>query len=458
MTPPEMEQLAGDSRQDASPLRGREAITEAVGGCAFLATAAAMASFVPWERSLTPLAAILLVVLFAAASCVKLEDWLGHTDTSQIVIVPMLYFLPCAVVPLAVCCGLLLGHLPDYIRGRRHPSRALLSLGNSWYAIAPALVFAFGSGGDPDLSDWPLLAAALGAQFALDSMVSTARDWIGLGVPPRMQPRLLAWVFLADACLAAVGLFAALIVVQEPAALLLLVPLPGLFVLYARERDDRITGALELSQAYRGTAYLLGDVVEADDEYTGTHSRSVVELSVRVADKLGVDAHDRRRVEFAALLHDVGKIAIPKEIINKPGPLNDEEWDLMRTHTIRGQELLDKVGGFLGEVGEIVRASHERWDGTGYPDQLSGPSIPLAARIVSCCDAFNAMTTERSYRMPMSQEVALRELVDNAGTQFDPHVVKTLIAVIRRSTLPALPTLRSADGDRRPDRAGARSL
>ncbi len=447
MAPLEMEQLLDDSRQDAGRLRGREAITEAVGGCAFLAVAATMAALIPWGRSLTPLAAILLVALFAAASRVKLEDRIGHTDPTQIVLVPMLYFLPGAVVPLAVCCGLLLGNLPDYVARRRDPSRALLSLGNSWYAIAPALVFALGSGGDPDLSDWTLLAAALGAQFCLDLVVSSVRDWIGLGISPRVQPRLLAWVFLADACLAGVGLFAAVIVVQEPGALLLLMPLPALFVLYARERDERITGAVELSQAYRGTALLLGDVVEADDEYTGHHSRSVVELSLLVADTLHLDASERRRVEFAALLHDVGKIAIPDEIINKPGPLTDEEWVVMRTHTIRGQELLDKVGGVLREVGEIVRASHERWDGGGYPDGLSGPSIPLAARIVSCCDAFNAMTTKRSYRLPMSQEVALRELVDNAGTQFDPHVVKTLIAALRGS-------IRSRNGNGGPDRAG----
>ena len=108
----------------------------------------------------------------------------------------------------------------------------------------------------------------------------------------------------------------------------------------------------------------------------------------------------------------------------------------MRTHTVRGQELLDQVGGVLGDVGQIVRASHERWDGTGYPDRLSGPAIPLAARIVSCCDAFNAMTTKRSYRHAMSEEVALRELVDNAGTQFDPHVVKTLIAALSRTAAP----------------------
>ena len=131
----------------------------------------------------------------------------------------------------------------------------------------------------------------------------------------------------------------------------------------------------------------------------------VVDLSVAIADKLGLDAHARRQIELAALLHDVGKVAIPKEIINKPGPLTDEEWDVMRTQTIRGQELLDRAGGVMAEVGEIVRASHERWDGLGYPDGLSGPSIPLAARIIACCDAFNAMTTERPYRAPMPREV-----------------------------------------------------
>jgi putative nucleotidyltransferase with HDIG domain len=436
-----IEQLVDNSRQETGSLSGREAATESVVGYAFLAAAGAIAVVIPWERSLSPVAAIVLVLLYAAASRVHLEDGMGHTDPSQVVLVPMLYFLPCAVVPLAVTCGLLLGNLPDYISGRVHPSRALLSFGNSWYAVGPALVFALGSAGDPDLSDWPLLVGALAAQFGLDFVVSTLREWIGLGISPRFQPRLLAWVYLADACLAPLGLLAALVVVEAPLALLLFVPLPGLLVLYARDRKGAITGAIELSQAYRGTAYLLGDVVEADDEYTGSHSRSVVELSVQVADKMRLSAHERRRVEFAALLHDVGKIRIPNEIINKPGALTDEEWDVMRTHTIRGQEMLDKVGGVLGEVGEIVRASHERWDGTGYPDGLSGPSIPLAARIVACCDAFNAMTTQRAYRMPMSQEVALRELVDNAGTQFDPHVVKMLIAVIHRSVITVLPEM-----------------
>ena len=174
---------------------------------------------------------------------------------------------------------------------------------------------------------------------------------------------------------------------------------------------------------------------------TGNQSRSVVELSVLVADRLGLDVHERRQVKLAALFRDIGNIAIPDGIISKPESLTDEEWTVIQTHTIRGQELLDKAGGVSSEAGQIVRASHERWDGLGYPDGLSGPSIPLAARIVSCCDALSAMMAERPYRLPMPQEVALRELVDNAGTQFDPHVVKTLIAVVRRSIITLLPEL-----------------
>ena len=168
--------------------------------------------------------------------------------------------------------------------------------------------------------------------------------------------------------------------------------------MFAREREARIDNALELSQAYRGTALLLGDVIEADDQYTGDHTKDVVELTLQVADRLGVDDETRRGAEFGALLHDVGKIHIPNAIINKPGPLDDEEWAVMKTHTVEGQKMLERVGGVLARVGVVVRASHERWDGGGYPDGLAGDAIPLAARIVSACDAYNAMTTDRSYR------------------------------------------------------------
>jgi HD-GYP domain-containing protein (c-di-GMP phosphodiesterase class II) len=201
---------------------------------------------------------------------------------------------------------------------------------------------------------------------------------------------------------------------------------------FARERRVRIDHELELRDAYRGTAFLLGDVVEADDGYTGEHSRDVVELTLAVVGELGLSERDRRDAEFAALLHDVGKLRIPNEIINKSGPLNPEEWEVVKRHTIEGERLLHRVGGLLGEIGKIIRSCHERHDGSGYPDGLAGDEIPRVARIVACCDAYNAMTTDRSYRKALPQADAVAELRRGSGTQFDPAVVEALIAAVSR--------------------------
>jgi HD-GYP domain-containing protein (c-di-GMP phosphodiesterase class II) len=183
----------------------------------------------------------------------------------------------------------------------------------------------------------------------------------------------------------------------------------------------------ELQQAYQGTALLLGDVVEADDGYTGEHCRHVVELTQAVGRRLGLTREQLRDLEFSALLHDVGKIAIPKEILNKPGPLDDREWEIMKTHSVVGQQMLDRVGGFMTGVGLIVRSHHERWDGGGYPDGLAAAEIPLPARIITVCDAYNAMTTTRSYRAALPVAEAVRRLREAAGTQFDPRVVEAVL-------------------------------
>jgi putative nucleotidyltransferase with HDIG domain len=167
-------------------------------------------------------------------------------------------------------------------------------------------------------------------------------------------------------------------------------------------------------------------MIEADDAYTGMHSRDVVDLSLGVADALGLDSTQKRNVEFGALLHDVGKMRIPKEILNKRGPLNPREWEFVSRHTIEGEQMLRQVGGKLAEIALIVRASHERWDGGGYPDGLAGEEIPIEARIISACDAFNAMTTDRPYRSAMRRSEALDELRQGAGGQFDPQVVEAL--------------------------------
>ena len=174
------------------------------------------------------------------------------------------------------------------------------------------------------------------------------------------------------------------------------------------------------------TANLLAGLVEADDAYTALHSRHVVELALTVADLLRLDARTRRRVELGALLHDVGKLAVPDAILNKRGALDQNEWAIMRQHTSVGARMLLAAGPELAEIAPIVRASHERPDGRGYPDGLAGDAIPVEARIVSCCDAFSAMTTDRPYRAAMTRDAALEELRAHAGTQFDARVVEAL--------------------------------
>jgi HD-GYP domain-containing protein (c-di-GMP phosphodiesterase class II) len=157
----------------------------------------------------------------------------------------------------------------------------------------------------------------------------------------------------------------------------------------------------------------------------------VVDLSRSVAATLGLGGSQRRAVEFVAMLHDVGKIFVPKEILHKPGELNAYEWEVMRQHTIQGERILKQVGGALARIGRYVRSSHEFYNGHGYPDGLAGEAIPIESRIVSVCDAYSAMTTDRAYRSAMPADEALDELDRCAGTQFDPQVVIALERVLR---------------------------
>jgi HD-GYP domain-containing protein (c-di-GMP phosphodiesterase class II) len=268
---------------------------------------------------------------------------------------------------------------------------------------------------------------AVCAQFVGDGLISTLREYFAVGVDPRSLLKPLAWIFFVDSCLAPVGFAASVAGSLWTPAYVLPLPLLLLARVFANERADRLSHVLELSAAYRGTAFLLGDVVGADDAYTGEHSRDVVALTATVAEQLNLDSRSRHLAELTALLHDVGKIKIPNEIINKAGPLTEAERAIVNTHTIEGERLLSRVGGLLTEVGQIVRSCHERYDGRGYPDGLAGDAIPIVARIVCCCDAFNAMVTTRPYRPAMSVADARAELLANRGTQFDPEVVDAIL-------------------------------
>jgi HD-GYP domain-containing protein (c-di-GMP phosphodiesterase class II) len=428
---PEVERLfaRGRARAIASPERRERAVEVGV-GLAFLAAAAAMALLLSSPRSLDLPTLGVLVAAYVIACRAKFDFADGYTVPTELVLVPMLFLLPTPLVPLVVSISWTLGRLIDYSTGATSVLRSFQVFGDCWHAVGPALVLVIAGAQVFAWSDWPVFALALVAQFAFDFSASAIRTRLIDGTSPLLQLRLTAPVYALDAALAPIGLLTAFAAVEVGAvACLLVVPVAAVLAVLSRERQARIDQALELSHAYQGTALLLGDVVEADDAYTGSHSRGVVELSLAVSDWLGLDSGQRRNVEFAALLHDVGKIAVPKEIINKPGPLDANEWEVIRRHTIEGEEMLNRVGGVLADVGRIVRSSHEHYDGSGYPDGLTGEAIPIEARIVSCCDAFSAMTTTRSYRKAMSSEAALRELNACSGSQFDPAVVAALAAI-----------------------------
>jgi len=184
-----------------------------------------------------------------------------------------------------------------------------------------------------------------------------------------------------------------------------------------------------LERTFVSTVEALANALEANDEYTSTHARWITDLALRVGRELGLEDPCLKRLELGALLHDIGKIGIPSEILSKPGRLTAEERAIMETHPELGERIIAPIDR-LQQVRSIVRHCHERWDGRGYPDGLGAENVPLESRIIFVCDAYHAMTTDRPYRKRLSHPEAVRRLLDAAGTQFDPHVVDVALTVL----------------------------
>jgi HD-GYP domain-containing protein (c-di-GMP phosphodiesterase class II) len=186
--------------------------------------------------------------------------------------------------------------------------------------------------------------------------------------------------------------------------------------------------AARLESSYLETVTALAAAMEAKDHYTADHADMLAMMAVAVGRSLGLSERELRDLQFASVLHDIGKIGIPGNILNKPDKLTDEEFAVMAEHTIIGERIISAID-YLAPIGKAIRAAHERWDGRGYPDGLAGESIPRPARILFVCDAFHAMTSDRPYRKALPDEVALEELRSNAGRQFDPEVVEAFLGV-----------------------------
>jgi diguanylate cyclase (GGDEF)-like protein/putative nucleotidyltransferase with HDIG domain len=199
----------------------------------------------------------------------------------------------------------------------------------------------------------------------------------------------------------------------------------------AGDRAARLRAAASLARA-----------VDARDVYTGRHSQRVAQLAVRLAARLGLSREELELTQLAASLHDVGKLALPEELLRKAAPLTAPEWATLRQHAQIGFRMLESLG--VDPVAECVLHHHERWDGTGYPDSLAGTEIPVGARIIFVADAYDAMTSDRLYRGRRSGDEALAEIVRCAGTQFDPSVVEALAAELEPAEHESQPQLEYA--------------
>jgi HD-GYP domain-containing protein (c-di-GMP phosphodiesterase class II) len=435
------EHLVGEARERRKQrMDARERVVDTASALLFLGVAIAIAFLVPNERDTDWVLVVCLVIGYAVVSRVRFEYGDLYMSAEELVFVPLLFLAPLNLVPLLAALAAVLATLPEYARGEWHRDRWITTIPDTWFCMGPTLVLAAFAPGPPSLDDLGIYLLALVASALADFAWALTRDRLLHGKPVKEVVRNCIGTNRVAATFSAVGFFPAYAAVGEPLVLLVIVPLVWLLTVFSRDRSERWSATLELHRAYRGTVMLLVDVVEHDDDYTAEHSRSVVELARGVAQELGMDKYELQELEFAALLHDVGKIAIPKEILHKPAALTDSEFEVMKTHTIEGQFMLDRIGGLLGRVGEIVRSCHERWDGKGYPDGLKGEDIPQAARVVFVCDAYNAMTTTRPYRAALPHEQAVAELVSNAGTQFDPEVVAAMLRVLEAAPDDVTPT------------------
>ncbi len=200
---------------------------------------------------------------------------------------------------------------------------------------------------------------------------------------------------------------------------------------FAANTYSKIQLASQLEVQYTETIEALVSALEARDPYTEAHAGRISEMAIALSVAMKVPIENRRAIRLGSILHDVGKIGVSDAILLKNGPLTEEEWAIMRTHPEIGERMLSGID-FLRPALPIVRSHHERWDGRGYPDGLSGEDIPVGARIVAVCDAYDAMTSDRAYRSAMSVEDACAELRRNSGAQFDPRCVDLLVDVVTR--------------------------
>ncbi len=205
-------------------------------------------------------------------------------------------------------------------------------------------------------------------------------------------------------------------------------------VAFAEMLKLRLRSEQGLRDADEQVIVALAVAVEGKDATTHGHLQRLARYALRLGEALGLDDRQLLFLRYGAILHDIGKIAIPESIVSKPGPLSTDEWYEMRKHPVVGQQICAPLR-FSDEVGPLIRHHHERWDGTGYVDSLAGDQIPYLSRVISVVDAFDAMTSDRPYRPALSVDEAMKRLAEGSGTQWDPVITDVFLGLIRTERL-----------------------
>jgi putative nucleotidyltransferase with HDIG domain len=354
----------------------------------------------------------------------------GSTSFSTVSYMAMIFLLPFPIPPIA---GALVVLVSD-IRSRKRWFSLIFNAANYVLTFGiTSLIWHLYSGGRT-LVDLPLSFVTFFVVTMIIVVFYVLNVFLLNGYLSIINQRPITYIWITQdlgfllpyLSLEVVGVLVALVWQTSPSIIPLLI-VPAVTTYLAFETIER------LQQQTQQAMISMADAIDARDTYTAEHSRRVAVLARRIAEVYGLKAREIERIELAARLHDIGKVGINDHILNKAGPLTDEEWAIMKQHPVLGAEMLKPYKQFRNEVA-IVHAHHERWDGRGYPDNVRGQQIPIGARIISVADTFDAMTSSRPYRPALSRQTAVEEIRKNALIQFDPQVVASFLQVMEEMT------------------------